>query len=114
MIKFINLFEVPEGRDEEFLAVWGEVNEYMRAKPGYVSHRLHRSTDPTARYRYVNYVEWESAEHWAAAHDDGFRVHAAKVYAAGFTSTPALYDVVHEANATDGVVAGLAAAAPVT
>ena len=97
MIKFINLFEVPEGRDEEFLAVWGEVNEYMRAKPGYVSHRLHRATDSSARYRYVNYVEWADVEHWAAAHDKGFRELVGRPGWEHFTTTPATYEIVHGA-----------------
>ncbi|MFL6139000.1 MAG: antibiotic biosynthesis monooxygenase family protein [Frankiaceae bacterium] len=112
MIKFINLFEVPPGRDEEFLALWSEVNEHMRAKPGYVSHKLHRATSPDARYRYVNYVEWESPEHWAAAHDKGFRERVGRAGWAGITTTPALYDIVHEANAQDGIVTELMAALP--
>jgi heme-degrading monooxygenase HmoA len=72
-IRFINLFEVPAGRDEAFRELWGEVNRYMVAKPGYRNHRLHRALADDARYRFINYVEWDSVEAWDAAHDDGFR-----------------------------------------
>ncbi len=94
MVKFINCFEVPAGREEEFVGLWTDVNAYMVGKPGYRSHQLHRSLAPDARYRFVNYVEWESADHWRAAHDAGFRAMVTRPEWAPFPSTPALYDVV--------------------
>ena len=39
----------------------------MRQQPGYVSTRLHRSSDPDARFRFVNVAEWETAEAFGAA-----------------------------------------------
>lgn len=71
MVTFINCFEVPAGRDEDFLVLWGEVNAYMAAQPGYVDHRLHRAVSQQARYRFVNVAHWDSADAWRAAHDDG-------------------------------------------
>lgn len=98
-VPFVNCFEVPAGREDEFLARWAEVNAYMRAKPGFVSHRLHRSLSPDARFRFVNYVHWDTVEDWQAAHDEGFRRLVSQPGWAGFTSTHALYEVVHEAAA---------------
>lgn len=95
MIRFLNCFEVPAGREEEFLGLWTRVNASMAAKPGYLGHRLHRSLASDARYRFFNYVEWETVEHWQAAHDDTFRAMVSGPEWAPFTSTPALYDVVH-------------------
>jgi heme-degrading monooxygenase HmoA len=70
VVTFINCFELPAGREEEFFAGYQKVNAYMRAtKKGYVSNKMHRSLAPNARYRFVNVVEWESRE---AAHDAGF------------------------------------------
>src|SRR3954469_11415796 len=97
MIRFINCFEVPVGRDEEFLEFWGAGNRYMAAKPGYVGHRLHRAVTDDARYRFVNYVEWDSPRAWADAHDQGFHVLASRIAGLPFTSTNALYEVVHSA-----------------
>lgn len=96
MIPFVNCFEVPGGQEDAFLALWREVNAYMAGKPGYVSHQLHRSLLPEARFRFVNYALWESVEHWQAAHDEGFRQLLADPAWRSFTSTGALYEVVHE------------------
>lgn len=101
-VNFINLFEVEPGRDEEFEALWQEVNAYMRAKPGYRSHQMHRATTEGAAYRYVNVAVWESADHWRAAHDDGFRALLARPEWRSFTSHPTLYDVIHVGAAGEG------------
>jgi antibiotic biosynthesis monooxygenase len=71
-IVFINCFLVESGREEAAFAIWQEINNYMVAKPGYRWHRLHRRTG-NAPFAFVNIVEWESAQAWQAAHDDGFR-----------------------------------------
>jgi heme-degrading monooxygenase HmoA len=96
MVRFINCFEVEPGRDEEFLAQWSEVNTYMASQPGYLGHRLHRALSDDARYRFVNYAEWESVEAWRNAHDERFRELVSQPGWAAFPSTPALYDIVHE------------------
>ncbi|MFY9928708.1 MAG: antibiotic biosynthesis monooxygenase family protein [Streptosporangiaceae bacterium] len=92
---FINLFEVPAGRDETFRDMWQQVNDYMRTQPGYQGHRLHRSLAEDARYRYTNVVSWESPEAWRAAHGEGFRKLVSQPGWREFPSTPALYEVVH-------------------
>jgi len=40
-------------------------------------------------------AEWESAEHVAQGHDDGFRQLLSGPQWSAFRSTPALYEVVH-------------------
>ena len=75
-ITFVNCFVVEPGREDAAFAVWQEINDYMVAKPGYRSHRLHRRVDD-APFAMVNVVEWESMQAWQAAHDDGFRALAA-------------------------------------
>lgn len=98
-IRFINLFTVPAGRDERFMELWTRVNRYMAAKPGYLNHRLHRAVSDDAPYRFVNYVEWASPDAWADAHDVGFRELVGDPGWAEFTTTPALYEIVHEGSA---------------
>ena len=95
MVRYLNLFEVPAGREDEFLAMWQQVNAYMTAKPGYLGHRLHRALGDDARYRFFNYVEWESVEHFRGAHDEGFRAMVSGPEWAAYPFTPGLYDVVH-------------------
>ena len=95
MVQFFNCFEVPAGLEDEFLRLWTQVNAYMITKTGYVSHELHRSLRPDAHFRFLNHGVWRSAADWAAAHDAGFRQMLARPEWAPFTSTPALYEIVH-------------------
>ena len=90
----INVFEVPEGRDEEFLAGWEEAKRFMERQPGYVSTALHRSLDPAARFRYVNVAVWESPEHFSAAlHHPEFVAAREQVR---FAHYPSVYTVVRQ------------------
>ena len=88
----INPFEVPAGADDEgFLRGWERAAEYMRAQPGFVSSRLHRSLAPEARFRFVNVAEWASLQDFQAAVDtDEFR----EIAGQGAPASPALYEVV--------------------
>ena len=102
-VTFINLFQVPADRDEAFRRLWDEVNAHMREQAGFHGHRLHRALAEDARYRYANVAEWESAEAWRAAHDDGFRRLVGQPQWREFPSVPALYEVVHATDPTERV-----------
>ena len=95
-VTLINCFEVPTGREEEFFAMWQQVNTYMRSKPGYVGHKLHRSLKTDAPFRFVNIAQWESQEHFLAAHDEGFRALVSQAGWAAFPHRPNLYEVIHQ------------------
>jgi heme-degrading monooxygenase HmoA len=101
-ITLVNSFEVPAGRENEFFTLWKQVNTYMRQKPGYLEHKLHRSLAPDAPFRFINIARWASQEDFDAAHDEGFRALVTQPAWAAFRSRPALYEVVHEAQA-DGL-----------
>ncbi|HEY0814889.1 MAG TPA: antibiotic biosynthesis monooxygenase family protein [Pseudonocardia sp.] len=94
VVTFINAFEVPADADDDFQARWQEVNHYMRTKPGYLDHVLHRSVSPDARFRFVNVAHWASAEDWRAAHDEGFRALVGRPEWARYPATPAVFDPV--------------------
>ena len=99
VVTLVNCFEVPAGREEEFLTLWQQVNAYMRQKKGYLSHQLHRSIAPDARFRFVNVAQWLSMEDFNAAHDSGFRALVSQPDWQAFRSIPALYEVVHTGDA---------------
>ena len=99
MVTLVNCFEIPAGREDEFFALWQEVNNYMRGKPGYLGHKLHRALGPDAKFRFVNVAQWESGEHFRGSHDEGFRALISKPAWAAFRSEPGLYEVVHEGRA---------------
>jgi heme-degrading monooxygenase HmoA len=96
-VVFINCFEVPVGREQVFLALWKQIDDYMRDKPGFQWRRLHRSLDDSAHLRYVNVAGWDSAEQFGAAHDDEFRRMQSQAEWAEFPALPALYTVEREA-----------------
>jgi heme-degrading monooxygenase HmoA len=98
-VTLVNCFEVPAEREDEFFSLWQQVNSYMRNKPGYLAHKLHRSIAPDAPFRFVNVVQWASVEEFQAAHDDGFRALVSQPSWAPVRSTPGLYEVVHQAAA---------------
>jgi heme-degrading monooxygenase HmoA len=97
-VTFINCFEVPAGREDEFFSLWSEVNRYMRTRPGYLSHRLHRAILPGARFSFVNVAQWASTEAWQAAHDDGFRALVSQPVWADFPPSGSLFDIVSESH----------------
>src|SRR5436190_3961270 len=89
-VVLINAFEVPAGRDEEFLVTWEHARDWLRAQPGYLGTRLHRSLDPGAEFRYVNRGTFRtSAEFTSAISSPAFPGGAMR-----FRSHPLLYEVV--------------------
>ena len=102
MVTLVNCFEIPAGREDEFFSLWQQVNTYMRGKPGYLEHRLHRSLAPDARFRFINVARWASKADFDAAHDEGFRALVTQSAWAEFRSFPTLYEVVHEGSRPAG------------
>lgn len=90
-VVLINPFEVPAGKDDDFLTAWKGVAEYMRAQPGFIATRLHRSLAPDAKFRFVNVAEWESPRHFQAAVDNPELM---KLAQGAPPSHPSLYEVV--------------------
>jgi heme-degrading monooxygenase HmoA len=89
----INVFEVPEGADEDFIAGWEAARDHLQEQPGYVDTALHQALSSEADFRFVNVARWESPEHFGAATRSAGFQEAARPLAA-FRSHPALYRVV--------------------
>lgn len=81
-VALIDLFEVPDGEDEAFLAGWDGARAGLAQQRGYLGARLHRAIGP-ADYRFVDVVRWSSPLMVARA--------AAKI---PLPSHPALYQAV--------------------
>ncbi|MFE3175080.1 antibiotic biosynthesis monooxygenase family protein [Amycolatopsis sp. NPDC059090] len=64
-IVLANTFVVPEGKTEEFLAIFKKQAEYMKAQPGFVSLQMHRGT--AGSQLLMNVAVWESTGALAAA-----------------------------------------------
>jgi heme-degrading monooxygenase HmoA len=98
-VVFINCFEVPAGREEAFLKLWTQIDDYMRLQPGFQWRRLHRALSDETRLRYVNVAGWASASQFGTAHDENFRRLQAQAGWAEFPALPALYTVEDEVQA---------------
>jgi heme oxygenase (mycobilin-producing) len=90
----INVFEVPEGRDDEFLMGWEKAKQFMEQQPGYISTALHRSLDRAARFRHINIALWEKPEDFQAALNHP--VFVALRNATPFAHYPSLYTVIRQ------------------
>jgi heme-degrading monooxygenase HmoA len=66
-VVLINLFEVPPGADEGFIAGWERARDFLAAQDGYRSTTLHRSLGGEAEFRFVNVAEWASPAAFRAA-----------------------------------------------
>jgi heme oxygenase (mycobilin-producing) len=91
-VVLINLFEVPAGADEGFIAAWERGRDFLQAQDGYRSTQLHQSLSPDATFRFVNVAEWASpAAFQAAIGQPGFPGREMP-----FPAHPGLYQVVAE------------------
>lgn len=91
-VLLINLFEVPAPDDDDFLSSWEQARRLMRARPGYLGTRLHRSLAPDAEFRFVNIAAWPNADAFQAAIDDPEFLKASAEVSG--RAHPSLYEVV--------------------
>ncbi|MFC0114416.1 antibiotic biosynthesis monooxygenase family protein [Kibdelosporangium aridum] len=97
MVTWINCFEVPDGQQDRFFAVWREMAVgHFKTKPGFVNYRMYRARNPEGRFQFVNVTQWESAEHIAAAHDERFRELLRNPEIADVVASPGMFDLVDE------------------
>lgn len=90
----INPFEVPQGREEEALAMWDAFAEYFRKQQGYISIRLHKAINPDAKFHLINIAEWESAEAFQAALSNPELQEVAKGLPGDIPHYPGLYEII--------------------
>lgn len=92
----ITCFEVPDGREEEFLDAWRPLIAHMSTQPGYIDHALHFSAPDEARYRFINVAHWTDAESLRAAlHSDKLGQLLARPEMSPFPSLASVFDVCH-------------------
>jgi heme-degrading monooxygenase HmoA len=91
-VVLINLFEVPPGADERFVAGWEQARDFLQGQDGYLSTELHRSLAADADFRFVNVGRYQSPQDFQAAvrHADFQRAAATIPYRAH----PDLYEAI--------------------
>ena len=93
-VTLINAFEVADDKQEEALAFWERVADFMRKQPGFISTRLHRAVVPWARFHLINIAEWQTAENFEAAINSEEFKRLTEPYAEVFPHYPGLYEVI--------------------
>src|SRR5260370_12086112 len=63
----INVFEVPAGEAEQFIAAWEKMRDYLTSQPGYIDTALHQAIAPDADFQFVNVAHWRTAAESLAA-----------------------------------------------
>ncbi|MET9216557.1 MULTISPECIES: antibiotic biosynthesis monooxygenase family protein [unclassified Nocardia] len=95
-IVFVNAFDLPVARIDEFIGHWHTRAGLMSRAPGFRDNRLHRAIDPDVRFPLINIAHWDGEQAWhAAGANPEFqqRLSTAPGYA---VAHPALYTVVAE------------------
>ena len=92
-VTLINVFEVPEGRQEAAISAWESARDFLQQQPGYISTALHGSLDSQARFSLINIARWESPAHFARA-IAAMREAGAFPPVEGVVPNAALYEVV--------------------
>lgn len=89
-IALINMFEVSNGMENEFVEWWKNCSEALKQEPGFIDARLHRNLQPNAHFQFINVAHWETEEAFVEArtrNKDVMRANPA------WKGNPALYEV---------------------
>ncbi len=89
-VSAINVLEVPEGFEDEAIAVRERYVAYFKQQPGFVSATFYQSINAENRYNFINIVVWVSEQAYqavvkgAAMHAEGENADGMKVLGRGF------------------------------
>jgi len=90
-VTLINIFEVPAGDEDEFIAAWEKTRDYLMKLPAHIETALHQSLHD-GRFRFVNIAQWTSEDEFNdAIRSQEFREAATDLR---WPMSPALYRVV--------------------
>ena len=95
-VTLINLFSVPNGKEDDFVRWWVDVKTGITKQPGFMSGKFHRSIKPESRYNFINIAIWENETLYWEAYEKNVTPMTTKLEQLGVEMVPALYHVVFE------------------
>lgn len=95
-VTLINVFSVPQGKEDEFVQWWQQVRSSITTQPGFISGNFHRSLKPDSRFNFINVALWEDEDLYWKAYEKSAAPMKAKLNQLGVEMTPALYKVMFE------------------
>jgi heme oxygenase (mycobilin-producing) len=95
-VTLINVFSVPNGKEDEFVKWWQDVKATITTQPGFISGKFHRSIKPDSRFNFINVAMGENEEVYWTAYEKSVTPMKTKLAQLGVDMVPALYHVVFE------------------
>lgn len=95
-VTLINVFTVPEGKEDEFVKWWENVKADITKQPGFISGKFHRSIKSDSRYNFINVALWDNEDLYWKAYEKSAAPMRGKLQQLGVEMTPALYHVAFE------------------
>ena len=95
-VTLINVFSVPQGKEDDFVKWWQAVKGNITKEPGFISGKFHQSIKSDSRFNFINVAVWENEEIYWKAYEKGVTPMKAKLAQLGVEMVPALYNVVFE------------------
>ena len=66
-VTLINVFSVPNGKEDEFVKGWEDVRHNITKQQGFLSGKFHKSIKPVSTFNFINIAIWENEElYWKA------------------------------------------------
>ncbi|RFC32335.1 MAG: Heme-degrading monooxygenase HmoA [Candidatus Nitrotoga sp. SPKER] len=95
-VTLINLFAVPNDKEDEFIKLWEAIKVDITKQPGFISGKFHKSLKPDSRFNFINMALWENEETYWKAFEKSAAPMKEKLQQMGVEMIPALYNVIFE------------------
>ncbi|HKN88056.1 MAG TPA: antibiotic biosynthesis monooxygenase family protein [Nitrospiraceae bacterium] len=95
-VTLINVFSVPNGKEDDFVKWWQDVKGTITRQPGFISGKFHRSVKLDSQFNFINIAIWENEEVYWKAYEKSVTPMKTKLEQLGVQMVPALYQVVFE------------------
>lgn len=89
----INVFTVPNGKEDEFVKWWEDVKANITKQQGFISGQFHKSIKPDSRFKFINVAIWENEDLYWKAYEKSVTPMKTKLAQLGVEQNPALYNV---------------------
>lgn len=95
-VTLINVFTVPNGKEDEFVKWWEDVKANITKQQGFISGKFHKSIKADSRFKFINVAIWENEDVYWKAYEKSVTPMKKKLAQLGVEQTPALYNVAFE------------------
>jgi heme oxygenase (mycobilin-producing) len=95
-VTLINVFTVPNGKEDEFVKWWEDVKANITKQQGFISGKFHKGIKPDSRFKFINVAIWENEDLYWKAYEKSVTPMKTKLAQLGVEQTPALYNVAFE------------------